>query len=119
MSAQSSTGTRTGPAAAKRALVARREGLAKRYRHLIGVPEREASPEDDVDRASELEVESFRSHLSEQEDRELEEIDEALARIDRGEFGLCEQCHGKIAAARLRAVPEARLCIRCSGTERR
>ena len=75
--------TRNPISNAKRTLLARRALLAQRYRHLTGIPEREAIriPEDDADRADELQTESFRSRLSEQEGRELEAIDDALARI--------------------------------------
>jgi DnaK suppressor protein len=110
----------SGPAvSAKRDLLARREALAKRYRHLIDVPEREANPEDDADRASDLETETFRSKLSDQEGLELLEIDEALTRIERGDWGTCQQCQEKIEPARLRVLPEARLCVSCAAVENR
>jgi len=44
----------------------------------------------------------------------LHEIDEALARLDRGSYGACERCGGPIGAERLAARPVARLCIRCA-----
>ncbi len=44
----------------------------------------------------------------------LEEIDEALARLDRGAYGVCERCGGSIGDERLTARPVARLCIRCA-----
>jgi RNA polymerase-binding transcription factor DksA len=48
---------------------------------------------------------------------ELQEIDEALARIREGTFGLCEDCGRPIPAARLEAIPYARLCISCKSQE--
>lgn len=42
---------------------------------------------------------------------ELEEIDRALAKLDKGTYGLCETCGEPIAAARLEAMPAARYCI--------
>jgi DnaK suppressor protein len=42
--------------------------------------------------------------------RELEEIDDALARIERGEYGICEECDQPIEIERLEALPTARLC---------
>jgi hypothetical protein len=47
--------------------------------------------------------------------RELGEIDAALARIADGTYGTCESCGGAIGRDRLRALPEIRLCVRCSG----
>lgn len=47
-------------------------------------------------------------------------IEAALARIDADEYGDCLQCGMEIAAARLAAYPEARLCISCkAGNEQR
>ena len=38
------------------------------------------------------------------------EIDEALLRIDRGEYGRCDACGREIELERLEAIPTARLC---------
>ncbi|MFH1314441.1 MAG: TraR/DksA C4-type zinc finger protein [Candidatus Eisenbacteria bacterium] len=43
----------------------------------------------------------------------LEDIDEALASIDDGSYGKCEECGEDISVARLEAVPYAKLCIKC------
>ncbi len=47
--------------------------------------------------------------------RELCEIDAALARIADGTYGTCEACGGAIGRDRLRALPEVRRCLACSG----
>ena len=52
--------------------------------------------------------------LSEQEYEEIQAIDEALARMEGGEFGQCARCGGAIGRHRMRAVPEARYCLSCS-----
>lgn len=41
-------------------------------------------------------------------------IDEAEARLERGEDGRCRRCGGAIAPARLAARPEATTCIDCA-----
>lgn len=46
-------------------------------------------------------------------DKAIARIDRALEKIKSGDYGLCENCGGKIAKARLDAVPSATLCIRC------
>jgi len=51
------------------------------------------------------------------DDDELREIEEALARIERGEYGLCVDCGSAVPYVRLSAVPEAARCMRCE-TER-
>lgn len=52
--------------------------------------------------------------LSAQEQRELEEIEAALGRINRGSYGHCERCGHAIGWHRLRAVPEGRHCPSCT-----
>jgi len=44
-------------------------------------------------------------------------IEEAIRRIDSGNYGLCAQCQKPISATRLKAVPHARLCIKCKESE--
>ncbi len=41
----------------------------------------------------------------------LEEVDAALERLAAGQYGTCEICGKPIGAARLEAMPAARLCI--------
>jgi DnaK suppressor protein len=41
-------------------------------------------------------------------------IQEALERIERGQFGFCEECDEPIPAKRLEIDWTARLCVRCA-----
>ncbi|MEB8388619.1 TraR/DksA family transcriptional regulator [Rhodobacteraceae bacterium KMM 6894] len=41
-------------------------------------------------------------------------LEAALARIEDGEFGYCEDCGDDIAPARLELDPAAQLCISCA-----
>ncbi|MQY11796.1 RNA polymerase-binding transcription factor DksA [Streptomyces sp. RB5] len=43
----------------------------------------------------------------------LEEIDEAVARIDRGTYGTCLGCEKPVPAERLEILPYARFCVTC------
>lgn len=43
----------------------------------------------------------------------LQEIDDALRRMDAGTYGDCENCGERIEAERLEALPYARLCLEC------
>jgi len=45
--------------------------------------------------------------------RTLAKIDDALARIAEGNYGLCEHCGRQIAFDRLTAIPETTLCLDC------
>ncbi len=42
-----------------------------------------------------------------------EEIDDALRKLERGNYGTCETCGQNIMKARLEALPYARQCIAC------
>ncbi len=42
------------------------------------------------------------------------EIDQALARLDQGTYGVCERCGDPIAPGRLEALPAVRTCITCA-----
>jgi DnaK suppressor protein len=44
----------------------------------------------------------------------LAETDRALAKIDEGTYGICDECGRSIAPERLEARPAASLCIECS-----
>ena len=44
----------------------------------------------------------------------LTRIDAALARLDEGEFGYCQDCGEDIPAARLDLDPTATLCVSCA-----
>lgn len=43
----------------------------------------------------------------------LQEIHQALAKIDEGKFGVCEECERPITKVRLKAVPYVSLCLKC------
>ena len=45
--------------------------------------------------------------------RRLREIEEALRRLDIGEYGTCANCEERIGPKRLHAVPWAQLCLKC------
>lgn len=44
----------------------------------------------------------------------LLEIEAALAKLEDGTYGTCEDCGNQIAPARLEAMPSARYCITCA-----
>lgn len=55
----------------------------------------------------------FSLGLASNERQSLYELDEALKKIEEGTFGVCEECKILIAKTRLKAVPFARLCLKC------
>ena len=70
-----------------------------------------------TDRAA---LESDRNFLLRMRDRErklLTKISEAVARIDDGSYGNCEECGGDIGIERLKARPVTTLCIACKSAQ--
>jgi len=51
--------------------------------------------------------------LGDREREKVRNIDEALARLEEGEYGICEDCEEEIPLGRLKAMPFARLCVKC------
>jgi DnaK suppressor protein len=43
----------------------------------------------------------------------LQAIEEALFRMEKGNYGICRDCGDPIAPARLEAIPWTRVCITC------
>jgi len=68
---------------------------------------------DNVDAAVDTANDEISSQLVEIESRELGQIEHALKRIVDGAYGRCEYCNGKIAEARLNALPYTNSCIDC------
>jgi len=44
----------------------------------------------------------------------LKQIDDSLAMVDKGEYGVCTRCSQPIGLGRLEALPQATLCIDCA-----
>lgn len=45
----------------------------------------------------------------------IEDVDDAIASMATGSYGLCESCRVQIPLERLEAIPRARCCVTCSG----
>ncbi|WP_334149826.1 TraR/DksA family transcriptional regulator [Microbacterium sp.] len=54
------------------------------------------------------------SGLAEAAASELQQVDDALARMDAGTYGVCARCGTAIPAARLEARPFAEHCVACA-----
>ncbi len=65
------------------------------------------------DQASAEENQNFVLRLRERERKLLKKIDEALARISNGTFGICDSCEEEISPQRLEARPVTTYCIDC------
>ena len=69
-----------------------------------------SEPDEHVD-----EVEEYESLLPIEHRLELrlQAIDQALEKIEKGTYGICERCGQEIELERLKACPEAKKCLGC------
>ena len=51
--------------------------------------------------------------LGAKQKNELREIETSIAKLKDGTYGICEACEENISTARLKAKPNAKLCITC------
>jgi RNA polymerase-binding transcription factor len=49
----------------------------------------------------------------------LERTERALAKLDEGTYGTCDECGDAIPPKRLQAMPDSTLCVACAAAERR
>jgi len=96
-------------------LITRRDALRKALAGDLSLLKelRAQSGGDVVDAALDAVQDEISSQLAEVESRELARIENALARMREGQYGVCEICGCSIPAARLNALPYATLCIKC------
>ena len=59
----------------------------------------------------------FNLGLASNEQQILNQIDEALRKIEEGRFGICEICSKPIVQKRLAALPYTKFCIKCQSEE--
>lgn len=50
---------------------------------------------------------------------QLEQIEDALERLDEGTYGQCENCGQDIPPGRLEILPHATLCVNCQSQQER
>jgi len=65
------------------------------------------------ERAQDENVIRLLARLDDRQKAEIEEIDRALGKIARGEYGRCEACGKPISWSRLEALPTAVTCLPC------
>lgn len=68
---------------------------------------------DEADQAANAINQNLVFKLRDRERQLLGKIDEALARMDEGNFGTCESCEEPIEIKRLEARPVSTLCLNC------
>jgi DnaK suppressor protein len=91
-----------------------RDELVERIEKLDAKKERdEALPADFEEQATAAENDEVIDSLDEIERAELEQVKNALLRIESGDFGTCAECENEISTKRLDAVPFSVKCMDC------
>jgi DnaK suppressor protein len=94
-------------------LAKQQEVLAARGSTILPARAAEDARRDVIDKATaETEV-SVQVRLRKTESHLLRAIEDALARIEQGTFGVCQVCGNPVPQARLDAVPWTRVCREC------
>ena len=98
----------------EKALMERRDELTSRLSERMSDVHVEREPDDEAALASDSSTKEMAVATLERERRMLAEIEAALLRLKKGEYGLCAGCGEPIPDARLKALPWARVCVRCA-----
>lgn len=84
------------------------------------IPPVEAAKGDEADLAATAQAKERAMWLANDQKQRLAQVDQALARIAEGTYGICDNCAKPIAPERMEANPHATLCIQCqSKSEKR
>lgn len=92
----------------------RRRDIQDRLRSLREtLPAQVAEVKDAEEQSVQDFVQDVELALMEMKSETLAQIDEAVRRLEAGVYGACAHCGREIAAARLKALPFATLCLEC------
>jgi len=105
----------------RRELTSQKERLEKNISELMedSMSQERETGLDSLDESSDESLTSTRYRLRDRENYLLNKINQALKRIEQGEYAFCENCGEKIGEKRLRARPVATLCIECKEEQER
>ncbi len=91
----------------------RDEILAEAGKTLSEMTDQTTNIPDPNDRATIESGRSFELRIRDRERKLLAKIEEAIGRLDEGEYGICEGCGEDIGIKRLEARPVTTFCIDC------
>ncbi|MDO5351813.1 MAG: RNA polymerase-binding protein DksA [Succinatimonas sp.] len=98
----------------RKILTAWRDMLRSEVDRTVGHMKNEAANfPDPLDRASQEEEFALELRARDRERKLIKKIEKTLNKIDRDEFGYCDQCGIEIGIKRLEARPTADLCVDC------
>ena len=100
-------------------LMEKRERLLAGMRRELAMQKERAESKvaDEVDKATDAYDEDLSFEIAAANDQELQDIQVALEKIDKGTYGECEICGCGISPSRLKILPSATTCVSCRGQE--
>ncbi|HWF39651.1 MAG TPA: TraR/DksA family transcriptional regulator [Candidatus Acidoferrales bacterium] len=100
--------------AIEKSLIEQRDELRRRLSDRMTEVHIDREPDDEAALASDSSSKEMAVATLERERRTLAEIEAALLRMKKGEYGMCASCGEPIPEARLKALPWARVCVKCA-----
>lgn len=97
----------------KNNLIQRRSEMAGRLSNQSQEKVSDGQVQDSGDEALSLSMEKLQNTLQQSEMDEIRLIDDALERINRGDYGVCMECGNPIPEKRLETFPYAARCVAC------
>jgi DnaK suppressor protein len=70
-------------------------------------------PLDEIDQANDMIEREMGYAMSDNMRQNLKEVDNAIEKLQSGDYGVCEGCHKPISEKRLKLLPFARYCVSC------
>ncbi|MBI4170012.1 MAG: TraR/DksA family transcriptional regulator [Acidobacteria bacterium] len=99
----------------KKRLLDKKRGVTEAYlkNKTYGRLTEDEGTQDLADKASSAYTKEFLYSLSNTDREILQQVDDALARIEKGTYAVCVECEKELNKKRLEAVPWASHCVPC------
>jgi DnaK suppressor protein len=96
----------------KKTLISRRKTLLSGIRKVM--PETlDRRKGDDIDLAESAYEQEMAYMMKSRDAEELKVLNEAIEKIESGEYGVCEDCGKMVGEKRLEAMPFVKFCVEC------
>lgn len=106
----------SGVGAFRKSLLTKQQEMLDSYTRdrAAGADSSDDAIQDLADKAASAYSKELNFSLSDADRHVLVRIEEALERLEEGEFGVCTNCNTKIGERRLKAIPWTPFCIDCA-----
>jgi DnaK suppressor protein len=97
----------------KQDLLTRKSELEQELQTLSSEKIVDGESQDESDQVVSITMETLRNSLQDTEYQEYSNILSAIEAIDKGTYGICQECGQQISENRLKYNPNARRCLAC------